>query len=393
LQIFTASWVVPVSSPPIRGGAVAVQDGTVRWVGRADDPGAPTGAVTGLGPGVLLPGLVNAHCHLELSHLRGRLPVAEGFVAWVEALVGARAHEDPAAVRVRTAEAIRELESAGTAAVGDVSNRLDHLDQLEASGLEAVVFHELLAWDPAQAAQRLREAEERSRLGPGRRVRVRLAAHAPHSVSPELFRALAARGGPAAVHLAESAAESRFLLDGGGDWPAFLLRRGLGQVPFRPPGESPVRYLDGLGALRPGLLAAHCVRTDEADRALLARRGVSVVVCPRSNRALGVGLPDVPALLRSGVRVCLGTDSLASAASLDVLEDAALLHTAFPELEAGTIVHMATAAGAQALGFEQLGDLAPGRRAALAFAPAADPPADPLGFLVSGRARARRVAA
>jgi aminodeoxyfutalosine deaminase len=393
LPVFTASWVVPVSSPPIHGGAVAVRDGRVAWVGSADDPAAPADARRDLGAGVLLPGLVNAHCHLELSHLQGRLPLGDGFVAWVEALVQARGHDDPAEARRRTEGAIRQLEESGTAAVGDVSNRLEHLDALEASGLEAVVFHELLAWDPAQATERAREADERTGQGDRRRVRVRLAAHAPYSVSPELFRALRARGGPAAVHLAESEAESRFLLDGSGDWPAFLARRGLGRVAFRPPATSPVRYLDSLGVLQPGLLAAHCVRTDEADRALLARRGVRVVVCPRSNRSLGVGLPDVPGLLRAGVSVCLGTDSLASAGSLDVLEDAAVLHAAFPELPPATLIHMATAAGAEALGLDGLGRLAPGARAALAFAPAPESTADPLMFLVSGRARARLLAA
>ena len=87
---------------------------------------------------------------------------------------------------------------------------------------------------------------------------------------------------------------------------------------FEPPGLSPVRYLESLGALAPGLVAAHCVRVDGTDRALLARRGVSVALCPRSNRNLGVGLPPLPDLLADGVRLCLGTDSLASAESLDL---------------------------------------------------------------------------
>ena len=236
---------------------------------------------------------------------------------------------------------------------------------------------ELLAWDPAKAAASFAWADARARavaahLRPG--LEVRLAAHAPHSVSPELLRLLAERGGPAAIHVAESHDESAFLLDGSGPWPAFLAGRGLAGVVFEPPGVSPVRHLEEHGALHSRLVAAHCVQLDAADRELLARRGVHVVLCPRSNRNLGVGIADVPALLAAGVRLALGTDSLASVDTLDVLEEAVLLHRQFPALDPAGIVRMATTDGAAALGFDDLGTLAPGKRAALAFAAAESVP-------------------
>lgn len=342
-----------------------------------------------LGTGVLLPGLVNAHCHLELSHLGDLVRETErGFVAWVESLVEARGTADPSAVGSRTMGAIRQLESTGTAAVGDVSSALGHVALLEASGLTAVVFYELLGWDPEGAPELLALADERLEAVRGTgKTQVRLAAHAPHSVSPALLRGLVARGGPAAIHLAESEAETHFLASGDGPWAEFLARRGLGGVAFSPPGMSPVRHVDSLGALRPGLLAAHCVHTDRGDWELLARRGVSVAVCPRSNRNLGVGIPPVVEMLRAGVRVCLGTDSLASVDSLDLMDDVAALHREFPDLHPAVIVRMATSGGAEALGLSDLGSLEPGRRAALAFAPAPRPPVDPVAFLVSGEAR------
>src|SRR5207247_9962387 len=242
-----------------------------------------------LGPGILLPGLVNAHCHLELSHLAGRVAFEGGCVAWVEALVAARGSDDEASVRARAARAIRDLEDRGTVAVGDVSNTLVHLDLLGASRLASAVFFEVLAWDPARAASTLEWADRRlagleGTLAPN--VRVRLAAHAPHSVSAPLLAGLVARGGPAALHLAESPAESHFLATGSGEWRGFLERRGLGDVAFEPAGASPVRYTDRLGALPRGLVAAHAVQVDAADRALLARRGVHLALCPRSNRSL-----------------------------------------------------------------------------------------------------------
>jgi cytosine/adenosine deaminase-related metal-dependent hydrolase len=152
-----------------------------------------------------------------------------------------------------------------------------------------------------------------------------------------------------------------------------------------------VRYLEDLGVLHAGLLAAHCVQVDRADRELLARRGVHAVVCPRSNRTLGVGTAPVPELLQAGVRLALGSDSLASVPSLDLLADAALLRHQFPSLDPAVIVRMATAGSAEALGLADLGTIAPGRKAALAHAACDPPPKDPMAWLVSGEARVWRV--
>jgi cytosine/adenosine deaminase-related metal-dependent hydrolase len=404
MEILTASWVLPVTGMPLRDGRVAVEDGRVAWVGSRGDAGEPEAPVRDLGGGVLLPGLVNAHCHLELSQLSGRVPFGDGFTRWVEALVEARgsasAPASPAAspeqadgALVAAEAAILSLEERGTVAVGDVSNGLGHMDRLAASRLSAVVFLELLAWDPAKAGASLAWAEARlsavaGSLRPG--LELRLAAHAPHSVSPALLRLLVERGGPAAIHLAESRDEAAFLGSGEGGWPAFLERRGLGHVAFEPPGASPVQYADGLGVLHERLVAAHGVQVDAADREILARRGVHVVLCPRSNRNLAVGTADAPALLASGVRLALGTDSLASVETLGVLDDAVLLHRQFPDLDPAAIVRMATLGGAEALGLDDLGAIAPGKRAALAFA-ADVSTADPHEVLLSGEARLRPV--
>lgn len=338
-----------------------------------------------------MPGLVNAHCHLELSHLAGlseRWP--SGFVPWVESLMAQRGSSAADEVRAATRRAIRQLESTGTVAVGDVSNALAHLDLLEESHLHAVVFYELIGWDPARAEEILGAAADVMALSaqPELRTRVRIAAHAPCSVSAELLQGIVRRGGPASMHLAESPDETRFLAQGDGEWRAFLDRRGLGHVPFDAPGLSPVAYVDAQGGLREGLVAAHCVQVDEADCALLARRGAFVAICPRSNRSLRVGMAPVRRLLDAGVRLCLGTDSLASAATLDLMADMALLQSQFPELAPEVIVRMATLGGALALGLPELGAIEPGRSADLAFVPASVSPAEPLRFLTSGAAQA-----
>jgi aminodeoxyfutalosine deaminase len=391
MQILSASWVVPVAAPPLAGGRVAVNDGRVHWVGRAGAAGQPEGEVVDLGDGVLLPGLVNAHCHLELSHLAGAVDTSRGFVSWVEEVVEKRLVTDEKDVRAGARRGISQLESTGTVAVGDVSNALKHLDLLEESSLRALVFHELLSWDPGKAILLLAASDKITQLSKGQRIRtqVRVAAHAPHSVSPPLMKGIMERGGPFAIHLAESPVETEFLATGGGEWAAFLARRGAGRVRFTAPGLSPTRYLDSVGALRSGMVAAHCVHCDEADRALLAERGVFAVMCPRSNAALGVGTADVPALLAAGVKLALGTDSLAGVETLDLLAEAAALQRAFPSLDPAAIVRMATLGGAEALGFKDLGVIAPGKSAALAFAPGGSDITDPLAFLTSGHAQAR----
>ena len=288
MQLFRSGWLLPITRPPIRDGVVGVSDGRIAWVGRRGDPGVPAGPVHDLGDGVLLPGLVNAHCHLELSHLSTRqLPSGVGFVPWVEGVVGSRGRHSEAEVAAAASAAIAALEAAGTAAVGDVSNTLAHLERLAASGLDGVVFLELLAWDPAKAADTLAWGERLVRerqaaLRPG--LELRLAAHAPHSVSPELMRLLVAGGGPAAIHLAESPDEALFLADGSGAWPGFLASRGLGHVRFDPPRQSPVRYCDGLGVLHPRLVAAHGVQLDAGDRELLAQAGRARGALPAQQR-------------------------------------------------------------------------------------------------------------
>jgi cytosine/adenosine deaminase-related metal-dependent hydrolase len=193
------------------------------------------------------------------------------------------------------------------------------------------------------------------------------------------------------MHLAESGAEVEFLATGNGSWGGFLGRRGLGHVAFTPSGQSPVQYAESMGILHPALVAAHCVQADDADLALLARRHVAVALCPRSNLRLGVGLPRLEAMRAAGVRLCLGTDSLASADSLDLMEDVAVLRKAFPAVEPASFVTMATQGGAEALGLADLGVIAPGKRAALAYAPADRVPADPWAHVVDG-GRLRRAA-
>lgn len=409
--IYRAAHVVPVSAPPIREGYVAVRDGVITGVGpTADRPrtrmGGGAGGEIDLGRAVLMPAFTNAHTHLELSDLAGAVPGDRGFVAWIEDQLRVRAERTPSETEEGIVEAIAFLEHSGTAAVADVSNSLASVPALRESNLHALVLHEVLGFDPSKAeasALQTREAREGARTSlaggkdPGSdrsvgRIRIEVAAHAPHSVSRELFARLQADGPIRSIHVAESRSEDVFLRGGSGDWREFLDRR-VGPIPFDPPGLSPVRYLDSLGVLTPDLLAVHCVRVSEDDAKLLAQRGAVAVLCPRSNEYLGNGVPPLALLLGQGVRLALGTDSLASCPSLDVLEDARFLARRFPRVPAEAILSALTRGGAQALGFPGLGEIRPGALARFAVLPfEGAPAADPIRFLLHESVPARGLA-
>ena len=395
--LYRAAFVLPVTSPPIRDGFVAVRDGVVVEVGPIGERPAGAFAEIDLGRAILMPGFVNAHTHLELSHLEGAVPGDRGFVPWIEDQLRVRAehstHEMPVAIR----KAIAAMQAGGTAAVADVSNSLAAVGPLDESGIHAVVFHEILGFDPAKAAtvfDQTRAARDAARaaLPACSGVRIEIAAHAPHSISRELLALLMKGGGVRSIHVAESRSEDEFLRDGSGDWRAFLDRR-VGPVPFTPPNASPVKCLDAFGVLTPGLLAIHCVRVDEADAKLLAARGTVAVLCPRSNEFLGNGVPPLALLLGQGVPIALGTDSLASCASLDVLEDARLLSRKFPRVPKAAILHALTRGGAIALGFPNLGGIRAGASARFSAIPFDRAPlTDPAAFVLNEAAPARGVA-
>jgi cytosine/adenosine deaminase-related metal-dependent hydrolase len=394
--IYRAAFVLPVTAPPIADGFVAVRDGVVTAVGPVTErPRAGAGSEIDLGAAILMPGFVNAHTHLELSHLEGAVSGKRGFVPWIEDQLRVRAErssdEVPAAIR----KAIAALRAGGTIAVADVSNSLAAMGPLKDSGIHALVLHEILGFDPAKAVSvfeqtRAIRAAASADLGP--RLRIEAAAHAPHSLSRELFALLMKDGGVKSIHVAESRSEDDFLRDGSGDWRGFLDRR-VGPVPFAAPDTTPVRYLDALGVLRPGVLAVHCVRVDETDARLLAARGTVAVLCPRSNEFLSNGVPPLALLLGHGVSLAVGTDSLASCPSLDVLEDARLLARKFPRVPRAAILHALTRGGASALGFDNLGEIRTGslaRLASISFDGAS--PADPLAFVLDETAPARGLA-
>ena len=370
----------------IRDGAVALDGDRIVAVG----PRAEVEARHGAGErrdGVLLPALVNAHLHLELSHLAGAVEGGEGLPAWIELFVSARVrarHVDPGPAMTMGAE---DLVRAGVAAVGDVSNSLGSLAALGAAGLSGTVFHEVFGAAPDRLAAALADARElrRSAPEPGPGLRVVTSPHAVYSTHhPGLVQLL--RGGPGSIHLAEDPAERAFVSGAGGGFAGLIARMGARPEDVVPRARSAVALV--APHLAPHHLAVHCVDLDDEDLAALRRSGATVVLCPRSNRFIGGRLPRLDALLAAGIPLALGTDSLASCPSLAPLAEVAVLRRAFPAVPASRIVPLLW--NGPAVGAPHVGALAPGRAPGVLLAEAAGERVDdPYELLVSFGAEER----
>lgn len=378
---FHAAWVLPISDPPIRDGWIAVDDGRIAALGArapADDAD-----VVDLGTVAILPGLVNAHTHLELSYLRDEVPPASQFVAWILDIMAARRERpDANAPEILQAveDGIAECVRCGTAVVGDISNTLVTVAALQRSPLAGIVFYELLRFNAPDPQGLVEEANATlAALPASERIRTSLAPHAPYSVAPLVLRAIResidrAPFVPSSIHLSESAEEIEFIRDGSGPWRSLLESVGAWDPQWTPPGGTPVRFLDEAGFLDARVLAVHGVQMTDDDLARLAARGTTLVTCPRSNFHTGAGAPPIEDFYRSGVRIAVGTDSLASTPDLNVFAELATMRALAPTIPARRLLESGTRQGARALGFEaEYGTIEPGKSARLI---AVDVPAD-----------------
>jgi cytosine/adenosine deaminase-related metal-dependent hydrolase len=375
---YHAAWVLPIEAAPLRDAWVAVDGGRIVAYGsHAGSRGAidrDTQEID-LGRVAVLPGLVNAHTHLELSYLRERVAAGRTFVSWIRALLSARrAYADPLAPEILAGidAGIAEAVRCGTAAVGDIGNTLAACRPLAASRLAGVVFYEIIGFNPDDpVAPIARALNAIARAGVGGNVRASLAAHAPYSVAPAVMRAIAdavEREGleTCSIHLAESVEEVEFLRTGKGPWRELLEDLGVWNPAWKVPGVSPVQYVDQIGYLSSRGMAVHGVQMTAADLGRLAARGTTLVTCPRSNIHTGAGAPPIEQFYASGVRIAVGTDSLASTPDLNLFAELAAIRALTRGVPASALLDSATRQGARALGLDrELGTMAPGKRARL----------------------------
>lgn len=343
----------------LHNGAVTVHQGRIAAVGTWSEIKASSPAdVRDLGDVTLVPGLVNAHTHLELSHLGLPPTRGGGYLEWVRWLITQPlADADSSSITA----AAKQLTACGTAAVADITSRHPGLVAagLDAQGIDYVIQYERFGYPGGGPLPEISSGK------------LSLAGHALYSTSPKSLREAkqwdAAHGRAFSIHLAEHPGEVELLATGTGDFSDFMRQRIL-PADFTPPGLSPVAWADELGLLDPHTLAVHAVHVSGEDAATLAQRGVTVCFCPRSNEIIGSGRANPRRLLDAGVPCCLGTDSLASAPDLDLWEELRAL-LAFADISESEALALVTSVPARVLGFKRLGGLFSGAAPRFAFLP------------------------
>lgn len=409
MQILTAEWVLPISSEPIRDGAVAIDGDRIVDVGdRASLISKfPATRVLDHGNAAILPGFVNCHSHLEITGMRNQLDDVENdFSAWLLKLNGIRETMTPDDIEAAAVQGALEGARAGVTCFGDIG-RMGHagLHALKTVGSRGIVFQETEFSPDNRTAEtdfeKLIAKFNELRLEETKIVRIGLSPHSPYTVGSKLLEMLAQfsilNGVPLSIHVAESTDEHELLEKGTGFFTSVYEKFA---VEWQSPLCTPVEYLERLGVLAARPLLAHCVKVSTSDIERIASSGAKIAHCPKSNAKFGHGAAPFESFLDAGIAVGLGSDSVASNNLCDIIEEsrfAALTarnrydHKRF--ITAREMLETATLGGARALGLDaQIGSLESGKQADLAIVGLNDLSLQPLGdveaaivFASSGR--------
>lgn len=394
---YRASVVRPVAAPDIPDGAVVVHGDRIAWVGAASQ--APAAELNDLGAVVLGPGLVNAHTHLDLTLTRGLLG-GLGFLDWIRTVTRLKRAASAELLFDSALAGIHEGLRHGVTTYADTSDNDAALRAMASAGVRGVTYREVFGPDPAVASAMLHALQQHvaamRSIAPAL-VRVGISPHAPYSVSDALYRAAAhwarVERLPMAVHIAESEDETLLVREGRGEFAGFLRSRGIDVAPRS---RSPIALLDACGVLEADPLLIHCVQVDDTDIASIARHDCGVAHCPRSNAAFRHGTSPAAALRAAGIRIAIGTDSVALLDGMDPLAEATVAArlagaaaAAAPPAMAGShgaaaLLRWVSLDSARALGIDsQVGSLEAGKQADLAAFPL--PPRTPYAASVMDR--------
>jgi 5-methylthioadenosine/S-adenosylhomocysteine deaminase len=376
-MILRARWVLPISSEPISDGEVVVENGQVVEVRPRSS--LSDGDALDFGDAILMPALVNGHCHLEYTALRG-LNDRTPFFEWIRGLVALKA-KCPSELWLPSAQlGAAELIASGVGFVADNTDTGVSVEALAQAGLRGRVYQEVFGVEPEpDDAALLRELTAQleahwqtlQRHEASERIMLGVAPHAIYTVRDSLMRAVRQYAReeslPLSIHAAESSEEVALARAGSGSFAEMFAQR---RIAYLHPRTPPIEYLHNAGVLAPGVQLVHATRAEPRELEMMARAGVSVAHCPRSNARLLTGVAPVYTMRRLGIPIVLGTDSAVSAGDLDLWEElrfAALVQRAVSYAASPTWrdwVRMLTLDGAKAFGVDaQIGSLEAGKRA------------------------------
>ena len=404
IELIEARWVVPMDRAPIADGGVVIQSGRILAIGKADglQKQFPDAQSIDYRNCTLVPGLINAHTHLELSSLKCKAPAGQ-FIDWLARLVPSPSvplDQQAGAIAAATRTGIQQCLRFGVTTVGDIS-RFCSITRgiLRESPLRAVSFGEVLAMGQRRGLLEERLAKAADRSLETESLRTGITPHAPYSIESHGYqRCLAvaqSMGLPLTTHLAETPDEATFLSDHRGPFRELWERIGGWDSQVTRFKGGPIRYADQLGLLDYPTLLAHVNYCDDDELAILARGKASVVYCPRTHAYFGHPPHRWRDMLAAGINVAVGSDSCASSPDLNLVDDLRLLHELATDVAPEILWEMATIRAAKSLGLQyETGSLTPGKSADLTASPTTsdaplreilEAPILPLATWVAGR--------
>jgi len=318
--------------------------------------------------GLLCPGFINTHCHLELSHLKGKVKEKtklNGFIREVQALRNVEKEIVDAAIIA----ADEEMHANGIVAVGDISNTTATYECKQASAIYYHSFIELFAFNPAMAKETFEKGLTLKKEAETKNINASIVPHAPYSVSDLLFEKIANAKNNAilSIHNQETAAENELFQKGEGKMMEMLLKFGNKKEDFKITAKNSLpSYLSKLPTEKP-LLLVHNTYSNQEDIAFAEKlhQNLYWCFCPNANLYIENRLADIPSFVAAGVKITLGTDSLASNHQLSILEEMKTIQQAFPEISTAQLIKWATKNGANFLGLEQYGELKVGSKSGI----------------------------
>ncbi len=351
MYILKSKYLLTEPDTVIDNGAVLIDDGKIKFAGRFNDIDKQGSCRTiDLGNSAIIPGLINAHTHLELTHLYNCISYNGDFTDWVRQIIIAKEpwteHEYVSSIQ----DGITQSLEAGTTTIADTNRNGLALDELKKSKIRKVLFYELIDFNPHSAENTIENYKaEINRIGNDKLLSVGIYPHSPYTVSKELYKRCKRVSEELGIHFATHASETNdeieFLTRGTGRIMSLLKYRDMLNN-WKYPGLRPIEYLNNMGILKNECILVHCNYITEEEIEDISRSGSSIVFCPRSHKFFGHKNHPFRKFIDLGVNVTLGTDSLASNNSLSILDEMKYLYEQHKEVRPQDILYMGTVAGA-----------------------------------------------